>query len=197
MKILVFGDSIGYGYYDDKGGWTRRLIEHCEEKNGPRVINLSVDGSTTKDVIKTIRADVEKVTAGSESTVIIALGINDSSVLHSSKNFIIPLPDFNLNINWLINEVRNLTPNVIFVGLAPIVEEKLQNWKDERSYSSEFVNEFDSVIRNLCQHKRVPYIDLRDLTPDDLHKDGLHPNSSGHKKIFERVRDVLLKRKLI
>lgn len=197
MKILVFGDSIGYGYHDDKGGWARRLREYCEGQNGPRVINLSVGGRTTKDLIKTIRADFEKNTAGSESTVIIALGINDSAVLHASENFVIPLPDFNMNINWLINETRNLTPNIIFVGLTPIIEENLQNWKDEISYSSEFVHEFDSVIRNLCQHKRVPYIDLRDLTPDDLNKDGLHPNSAGHAKIFERVRDVLLKRKLI
>ena len=197
MKILVFGDSIGYGYYDDKGGWVRRLRKYCEEKNGPRVIDFSVSGRTTSDLMKSIRTDVEKTTAGSESTVIIALGVNDSSVLHASKNFVTPLPDFNMNINWLIREARKLTPNVVFIGLAPIVEENLQNWKDEKSYSSEFVQEFDAVIRNLCQHNRVPYIDLRDLTPRDLHEDGLHPNPSGHAKIFGRVRDLLLKRKLI
>ena len=198
VKILVFGDSIGCGYYDNKGGWVTRLKEYSAGKNGPRVVNLSIDGYDTDQLLGVFRDEVVKQMAGSETVVVIALGLNDSATVNSTGQMIVPPLDFNRNINRLIREGRDLTPHLIFIGLTPVVDEKLTSWKDEMSYSMRFVEEYDAVVRNICRHEHVPFISLIDCVGrEDIHDDGFHPGPSGHGKIFEKVRNILEKRKLL
>ncbi len=44
--ILVFGDSIAWGLWDDGGAWAERLWD-ARSRN---VYNLGVDGETSDDV---------------------------------------------------------------------------------------------------------------------------------------------------
>jgi len=76
---LIFGDSIGCGEGDPHGGWAKLLAEKYPVKN------LSIDGATTDNYVKNFPTNIDK-----NSTLIIALGVNDSAKL--------PLTEFQQNL---------------------------------------------------------------------------------------------------
>jgi len=65
------------------------------------------------------------------------------------------------------------------------------------SYKNKDVIEYSQIIKEFCDKNNLPFIDIYDiLNMDDL-EDGLHPNSIGHEKIFQKVKDFLIKNKII
>ena len=56
VKILVFGDSVAWGAFDnEKGGWVERLKTHFlqnYEEHRIGVYNFSVSSNDTRDVLK-------------------------------------------------------------------------------------------------------------------------------------------------
>ena len=53
-------------------------------------------------------------------------------------------------------------------------------------------HEYDLALEKMCNRKNVAYVSLRDLKfHDHLSEDGVHPLSSGHAVIAERVLRVL------
>ncbi len=45
--------------------------------------------------------------------------------------------------------------------------------------------------------EKVNYLKMPDLLDKEDLEDGLHPNSKGHQKLFLKVKDFLLKNKLL
>jgi len=80
------------------------------------------------------------------------------------------------------------------VGLAPIDESKTVPFILEKtlSFYSLDRHEYDLALEKMCNRKNVTYVPLRDLKfHDHLSEDGVHPLSSGHATIAERVLQVL------
>jgi len=56
---------------------------------------------------------------------------------------------------------------------------------------------YNDVIKTFCKQNNILFIDVIDvLTNKDL-EDGIHPTAEGHEKIYIRVRDILLEKKII
>ena len=70
-------------------------------------------------------------------------------------------------------------------------------WHPEISYKNKYIKQFNGIVKQVCKENDINFIEILDkLSKEDL-KDGVHPNSEGHKKIFEIVRDFLVKNKII
>jgi len=183
-QILVFGDSITWGAYDLKhGGWVERLKTYFMEKDS-NVYNLGISGDTTQGVVE--RFDVE-CGAREPDVLIFAIGINDS---HTPE---ISFRQFESNIKILMEKAKKASKRIAFIGLTP-VDEKLVK---EDNYFNEKIRKYDSKIKELCGKEKILFLEIFDkLTNADL-DDGLHPNSKGHEKIFNAVKDFLIKSRII
>ncbi|NOZ81990.1 MAG: hypothetical protein GXO63_02460 [Candidatus Micrarchaeota archaeon] len=204
MRILVFGDSIAYGAWDEGGGWVQRLRKFLDEKiNLPDkdlclVYNLGVSGDTTKDLLERIENEMKSRRIQSDAIVIFSIGINDSCFCKSFNRNNIPLEEFQKNIEKLFVITGKYTEKIISLGLTPVDERKTCPipWDTDKFYKNEYIQKYNEIIKNACNKYGVRFIDLFDewrrIDYKNLLHDGLHPNSNGHKKIFETVKNFLI-----
>jgi len=189
MLVFVFGDSVAWGLYDDRGGWVGRL---CNGRSR-LVYNLGVDGETSEDISKRFIAEArfEGLTRTRLSCSL--WEVNDSSHMNGSHR--VGLAEYVHNMEGMIDQAReHFTKNIVCVGLAPIDESKTVLFILERtiSFYSLDRHEYDLALEKMCNRKNVTYGSLRGLKfHDHLSKDGVHPLSSGHAMIAERVLQVL------
>jgi lysophospholipase L1-like esterase len=197
-NCLIFGDSITQGFFA-VDNWVARIIAEKLKINPIKrppvfVNNLGVAGNTTFDLIKRMEFDIKARNFFDDLTIVIAIGINDTKLMNGNDSPIIKKEDFENNINNIFNIAKKYTDKIIFVGLTYVDEEKTNPcfWEKEKAYQNKFVKEYDNIIESFCNKNNVDYICLYDKTKDkNLLFDGLHPNSNGHKIIYEEVRKKL------
>ncbi len=195
FSIAVFGDSITYGAGDSEfDGWVGRLRKYLN--SAPKnifVYNRGVGGDKTEDLLE--RFEVECQSIGPD-IIIFAIGINDSQYVKTKNNPRVSIEKFEENVKKLIEKTKKFTEKILFVGLTKADETKTMPipWGKEKYYENDVILQYDSVIRQICQKSNILYIHMFDLLDDKLLPDGLHPNSEGYEKMFNRVRDFLVEK---
>ncbi len=210
VQILVFGDSIAYGIWDKKGGWVQRLREFLDEKTLSDselkhiIYNLAVSGATTEDLLERFKFEMKQRIGEEETISIFAIGINDSQFLHNKRRFRILPEESRENLQRLIDLAKKFSSKIVFVGITPVDESKTTSipWNTNKSYKNDYIKKYNEIIKSVCEKNKVCFIEIFGdwITLDykNLLKDGLHPNSDGHKKIFETVKSFfLIKSKII
>lgn len=207
MIIVVFGDSITYGCWDyDQGGWVNRLRTFLDKKIYSRVYNLGISGEKTTDLLERFESeckmrlseDIEEL-----SIIIIAIGINDSQFIHDKNDNRTPLEEFKENIKKLIEISKNFKSKTVFVGLTLVDESKTTPipWDKNKSYKNGYIQKYNETIKSVCKESGIYFVEIFEkmikLNYKKMLEDGLHPNSNGHKVIFEAVRDFLIDNKII
>ena len=194
--ICVFGDSIAWGAVDpENGGWVSSLRNYFESKSlradlDTDVYNLGISGDNTDDLLE--RFDVE-VEARKPDTIVFAIGINDAQFLIPQQRNRVPIDSFKQNMITLIGKSKNSAKRTVLVGLTKVDEKKTTPipWNLDKEYRNEHIQQYDSCLREISSTHSIDYIDLsRILANEDL-ADGLHPNTAGHKKIYEVVKTIL------
>jgi lysophospholipase L1-like esterase len=66
-----------------------------------------------------------------------------------------------------------------------------------KCYFNKNVECYNSVLKEVSKNNKCFFVDLSGLFDNEDMEDGLHPNASGHKKIFERVKCYLIENKII
>lgn len=205
ITILVFGDSIVWGAADSEGGgWVTRLFIELGKDFEIDVYNLGVSGDKTPNVLKRFESETKERIEETEDVIFVfAIGINDSYFIHSKNAFMTPPEEFKENIQKLIEKTQRISPKIIFIGLTPVDEPKTTPipWDTDKSYKNENIKKYNEIIKSICKEKGVHFIEIFenwiDLDYKELLEDGLHPNPEGHKKIFETVKNYLIKNKII
>lgn len=196
--IAIFGDSIAWGAYDVEGGWVNRLKGFLGERTEDFfvVYNLGISGDSSEDLLN--RIGVESA-ARNPDTIIIAIGANDASYLKSKSDNYVPMEEFKNNIIEIINEARNFTQEIVFVGITRVDETRTAPvaWNEDIFDTNESISSYNSAIEDICEEAGLPLIKMDDLLEDGDLDDGQHPNSGGHEKIFLRVKDFLIEREII
>lgn len=201
-NLLVFGDSIACGQYDKIGGWVHRLKLSLDQDKYC-LYNLAIDGDTSDGLIQRFESELKpRLSSAGETIVIVALGINDSAFDHKLNDFLVSKDKFKQNIKSLIAIAKKYSQKIIFVGPTPVDDAKVDPipWAPNFSYKKEDVSAYSQIIEGVCEREKVTFIDLfnqlnqTDFTP--YLSDGAHPNSSGHKKIFELVYPRILNHKV-
>lgn len=210
VRILVFGNSITYGYYDKDGGWVQRLRNSLYEKMlldpdfDYSVYNLGISGDTTEDLLERLEFETKQRMKENEEVIIIfEIGTNDSAILSTKKDFWVSQGKFRDNIEEILKKSKKLSKNIFFVGLTPIDENKTRPVPyDKRvTYKNENIKKYNEILKEVCNKEGIPFIEVFDKFYKSNYKkllqDGVHPNSEGHEKIFEIVKDYLIKNKII
>ncbi len=188
MAICIFGDSITWGASDsERGGWVERLKVYFGEKYDIDVYNLGISGNATENLL----ARIENESKVREPNIIVfAIGVNDAQFIHSTNSNRISEDDFRSNIEKLYGIAKKITAKIIFVGLTPVDESKTKPipWNTDKTYTNEKIKEFDRIIEDFCSKNNLKFIPINDLLNNDDLIDGLHPNTQGHIKMFERIK---------
>ncbi len=194
--IFIFGDSITWGFYDVDGGWAERLKKDCYPKH--IIYNLGVSGNTTFDLLNRFEFETEQRFYRDEKTLVIfSIGINDSQFNNKENRTRVDVFNFRNNLLRLINKARKFTPYVIFLGLNPVDESKVDPipWRQEFSYKNEKIKEYEGIIKNVCEETKIHFVPVfhkfYESDYENLLEDGIHPNSEGHKKIFGIIKEFL------
>ncbi len=213
-QILVFGDSVSWGAWDREGGWVARLRKFLDKRtlSVPEfhntdflmVYNLGISGDTSEWLLKRIEPEVKQRLKEKDRTIIIiAIGKNDSCFLESKNSFLAQPKQFEKNIKELISLSRKYSSKIVFVGTAMVDETKTTPiyWNKNMHCRNEYLHQYNEIIKSACAENKIRFIGLfEEFAKSDYKKlleDGLHPNSEGHKMIFEIVKDFLLKDKII
>jgi len=199
MNVHVFGDSISYGLFDfQKLGWVRRLKIYLRKKGHIKVKNHSIIGLDSNSLLQII---TEKVKKEKIDITIIAIGTNDSQILNGVSR--ISLESFCRNLKSAVNLLKEIGSELVFIGLIrKDLKRKISWWSPIKrpSYNNRVMSKYDTCIQNVSKECDVLYLPLADLFVDRSRKlffDCIHPNSAGHKMIFERVKNGLEKKQLI
>ena len=206
MNLLFFGDSIVQGMWDENGGWPSRIkqeiykrhLESAEPYNHYNMVYMrGVSSNTSEDLKKRIDEELKDATehSSSEVTVVFSIGINDCGI--SNRENKVSKEDYRENLRDIIDKSENYAEQVIAVGLNPIDERRLLEEKSADKYTNSEVREYNDILREVCSEKGAKFISIfEELTEDkDWNRklfDGLHPNSEGHKKIYEIVKKEII-----
>lgn len=196
--VCIFGDSITFGAFDSEaGGWADRFKDHFWKKEQYiEVHNLGNSGDNTNDLLQRFRPESE---VRQPNLIILAIGINDSQYIGSRDNPRVDPEEFRSNISELISQAHQFTRDIVFVGLTGVDESKTAPipWKENVYYDNENIEKYDSILRSMCEEKGVFFADMSGLLENyDLY-DGLHPDSKGHEKMFEKIKDFIADNNLI
>ena len=212
--ILVFGTSITYGAWDTDGGWVQRLRRHLDEKQLSNsqlyymVYNLGISGDTSEGILKRIAFETEQRLAlkdeGEEVIILISVGANDAIYNNNTGKHHLPLETYGKNVQKIIRIAKTYAKHVIFISSKPIDESRVDPipWLKNCSYREADIERYDKKTAEVCAKQTVPYIDIyRPLKKlphyQKLFPDGVHLNNEGHQKIFEIVKNELVRLKLI
>jgi acyl-CoA thioesterase I len=194
-RILCFGDSLVLGVGDSKClGWVGRLnLEHHKKNLRNFVYNLGDYGETSSELLKRFEIEARKRFERTENfsySFIIATGLNDSRINVKSGKEKIKIEDLKNNIQELINICKIMKKEVIFLGLTPVIEEKVQNRMGSKFINSK-ISEYNKVIKKVCEENNIEFIDIFDKIKDDMILDGVHPNDKGYNLIAKNIKIVL------
>lgn len=190
-SICIFGDSTAWGAWDlEKGGWANRLWFHVAKRDEDyvEIYNLSISGGTTETILERFEHEAKIRNA---DALIFQTGGNDASLDGATKTLLVEPKRFEKNIREIISRARKITNTIAFTDLRNCDETKTTPvwWKDVH-YTNENMQRYSKIMEDICREENVLFIDVPKLKNSDF-DDGLHPNVSGHEKIFTAVRDSL------
>lgn len=203
-NIFVFGDSCTQGFWDSKGGWAIRLKQYffdymASAPNFPYhefyyvVYPLGISGNTTKSILERFEFETEKrmVWPTTEEIFVFAIGKNDTAFLD--------IAEFRRNIQEIIKRARRFSDKISFLEIGAVDEKITQPvpWNEKCYYNNSKIKIYNNTLNEIAEKNSVKIIPLfeewQKIDYKKLLADGVHPNDDGHKYIFEKVKDFLLK----
>jgi lysophospholipase L1-like esterase len=189
-RIAIFGDSITAGTADRaNGGWVGHLKRHFKERGRPaRVFNFGVAGDDSEALLERFEPQCQ---AAGPSWIIVAIGINDTIFAEDPST--VDNLRYSLNIERLIAQATQITRKLMFVGLTRVDEKRTTPLSRNplENFDNELILGHDAALQSICHNRALTYVPMFDVLNDDDLADGLHPNSEGHRKMFERLRNFL------
>lgn len=211
MHLLIFGSSITWGAWDKEGGWAERIKDFADRKaatldydNYTSVYCLGVSGDNTDDLLERFDTEVKaRLGEGEKTLILIEIGINDSQYILAEKEHRVSPDKYKQNLVKLIEKSKHHGSNLIFIGLTPVDDNKVDPipWKPESSYRLEYVQKYEEILKSVCEEQNLLFVELLNkFTEKDfktLLTDGLHPNTEGHQVMYEEVKKYLVERNLL
>jgi len=197
-KLLAFGDSILWGAFDhEKGGWVERLKASLFGKDFC-VYNFGISCNDTSGILLKLKFQIELMNKVEKEDYVIlfSVGGNDARFFGERDKNKISLEKFEENLKEIIKISKNYSNKVIFMGFLQVDNSLTRPvpWTKNEFYENEVAIKYNDKLKEVCEDNNCDFIDVWNLLDikEDL-EDGVHPNSQGHKKIFEYMLDYLNK----
>ena len=199
MRHILFGDSIGFGVGDYQyGGWATRLrlcIDQEKKSKDHNLVNLSISGDTSRGLLNRMEKEAKLRIRDKDPDsfkLIIAIGANDSKINKDDLENDISPKEFEKNIHKLIGIAKQLSCEVILIGLVPVHEPLTTPYKENKHYQVGQIEKYNQILNTSAQKNNIMFVDMfedwmqRDLS--QLFSDGLHPNTLGHEIMYKTIR---------
>jgi len=202
-KILIFGDSIAWGAFDfEYGGWVERLKTKylgTYKKEEIGVYNLSISSNDTRGILYSLEKELSifNKIEPEEYIFLFSIGSNDPLYVDTRNNIRVPFDEFKNNLKKIIELSKKYTTKIVFTGLLTIDENKTMPWSEDEYWENKDLKKYNDAIKEVCDNNKLDFIPFWDLLDKNDLQDGLHPNSRGHEKIFNRVNEYFSKTTLL
>ena len=207
-KIFVFGDSIVQGSNDwTGGGWVVRLKNYFSQTGQfHHIFNLGISGENSSHIISRMEVEIKPRKSedrNKKSLLIVGIPINDTRIKDKlDGDPEISIARFKANLEELYSIGKKNSNELVFLGMTKVDEEKTNPWQevvDRRivCWRNDVIEKYNDIIKKYCDEKNIYFINMIDLLKNSDLSDGLHPNEVGHNKMYERIRDFLIEKKLI
>jgi lysophospholipase L1-like esterase len=169
----------------ENGGWATRLMLSMlsEEADYTVVYNLGIPGEMMVEAQARIGNEAAYRKPGLS---ILALGVNDTE--HDSARGLPPTPEdaFKDTTTRVIDTLKQYSEKVLLLSILNVHPE------NPKKYSNEIISRFNNILSSVAAERGIEQLDVFGLLDPmtDFSPDGVHPSSSGHKKIFEKVLPV-------
>ena len=135
-------------------------------------------------------------TEGEPNYILIAIGSNDSAWNNELKHYWVPVEKYTSNLIQIIKLAQKYSDKIILISPEPIDQAKVDPipWASTLSYKTDLVKQFAAAMKIVAQQEKLTFVDLfNDLPPEYIKTldDGVHPNATGHRLIFNLVQHVL------
>lgn len=198
--VVALGDSLTRGAGDAAGGggYPARVARALEkEGRRPEVVNLSVDGSETGDLLRRLStAEVSRQVAAAD-LLLVSIGGNDLKNAfprgEGTEAATSALPRAREALSAIVRRLRELNPRspVRLVGLYdPGAGADLDRQAGRRTLLL-WNTAFEELSLDQDGVLVVPIADLFDGRPDRIASDRFHPGPSGYDEISARVVSTL------
>lgn len=196
QNLVIFGDSIAYGAWDELGGWTDRIKIYREsQRQGSSsyalTYNMGIPGDTIYGLYQRIKNELEIRTSLDkyQNQVILSYGMNDLIPVNASDRLVSP-EDFEDYYQKVLFYLKEKAIKITVLNITPINEEA--GLESISGRINEIIVKYNQIIKKVCDKNSINLIDIYSIFlannfKDLLDQDGLHPNSSGHQLIFETV----------
>lgn len=194
----MLGDSGVYGWGDpDGGGWCEQLRRHWMEiPGGPVLYNLGVRGDGLERLAARLEAEVRcrgELRRQGPQGILLGIGLNDTARVGRPDGRHQLAPEaFLFGLQQLLHQAGQLAP-VMVIGLTP-VDEAVMPFAGCLWYDLATVRHYEGLLEEACLEADVPFLPLLDGLLEDPHwlrlldSDGLHLNSAGHRRLYERLK---------
>lgn len=204
-KIVIFGDSITYGKWDNSGGWAARLRSYIDEKcnigmgGNVQVYNLGIPGDVTLKMLDRVKKELlPRIDVNDNTVVLLAIGINDSNPNNWMTGKQTEEKEFKTAILEMLEITKKANAKVALIGLTPVNE---KNLKDGSGFTNDLVERYDNYLLEVAKDQSIPFLKLRSLLDNEEFRntlmDGVHPDFIGHKMMFDNILEFLKSEGLI
>lgn len=191
MRICVWGASTVWGAGDKEyGGWVNRLRNyHYNEGNQSLAFyNMGISADTSKSLARRIKQEAKE---RKPKISLISIGNNDCQRIDDKPK--VPIAEYEKNLAEIIN--KSGKTKIGFIGLTKVIESQMP-WKEDKFYHNKDIVMYDKSMQRISSAKRIPYLKLYNILEDSDFIDAIHPNAQGHEKIFQKVKDFMIKNNL-
>ncbi len=199
MRILIFGDSITYGYNDAKGGWAERLRMDPDFLSlDYTVFPLGIPGDTSEGVLARFEIETKARFREEPSFIVLAIGTNDTQYLYAENRYKYTDEDFEHTYKELLRLSKEYGAGTLVLGIPPVDESRVNPmpWSPEKSYHDKKVRECNTKILTWAQEQSFAYVDVMKVFEENggvkLLDDGVHPDTNGHELMYREVKKQLL-----
>jgi len=189
-SIILIGDSIRVGYQEYVSLFLEGNAEvWFPEDSGIHSVDVLEEAS---EWLKEHRADVIHINSGLEDIKCIPAG---------SRNNLIPLEQYSVNIERIIKFIHQHRPGVvtIFATTTPVIDDKVKFTFQERQefmvYNEDIIK-YNESMKGICGKMGIPVNDLFEFVMSGdpsliMLKDGIHFSERGYELIGEKVADAI------
>lgn len=205
-NYIIIGDSITYGIGDfENCGWAtmfkKYIVNKDDSKECTNYVHIAgFPGARSNDILDKINSILQLFKHEEfENIVLLSIGINDTQEFNGTQRN--SLEKYKENIIKIAKSVIESNCKLIILGLTRIESDEKFFWKPNKYYDNEIISEYDrdlklileydTELENICKSNKINYIPMQDILQKEDFIDGLHPNTKGHRKIFERIIERL------
>ena len=186
------------------GGWAHRLRLYFNNRTAAgddvdiRLCNMSIPGETTTGLMERMASEIPpRLREGFENIFIFAYGMNDFAFPPKGTQPLVELECFSENLQSALAIAREYSRKIYVLNITPVLDEIAGAQRAGRRIRfCRNMTSYNACIEDLAVANGCTLIDVNKEFIEQnyallLTEDGVHPNSAGHKVIFDIVRNIV------